>query len=332
MLAVAAVACALLAGVRNDTLTVSGISAGAAMAAQYEVAFSASVRGAGIVAGIPVLCSAGNLDVALTCMVNPLVIDPSVLNANVLALEKTGFIDKLSNLAGHSAILFSGTKDTVVAHGTMKKLAAQFVQLGVGDVQSIFDIPAEHSWITDKYGDKCGHLGTPFVNNCNLDFAGKMLQQFWTHMGVGTLQPRTTLVAGNLVEFDQTKYGMGALQSMAKTGYAYVPSSCELEVDGKVVHAGGKGTCHVHVNFHGCKQMAEAVTTTYVSETGINEWAETNAIIVVYPQTVRSLVVPYNPNGCFDWWGYVDENFATRSAPQMAAVNRMVHAVYNGTL
>ncbi len=38
--------------------------------------------------------------------------------------------------------------------------------------------------------------------------------------------------------------------------------------------------------------------------TGINEIAEANNMIVLYPQIKKSIVDPVNPNGCFDWWGY----------------------------
>ena len=44
----------------------------------------------------------------------------------------------------------------------------------------------------------------------------------------------------------------------------------------------------------------------YVRNAGYNEVGELNNIVIFYPQTIRSFTVPYNPNGCFDWWGYND--------------------------
>ena len=38
---------------------------------------------------------------------------------------------------------------------------------------------------------------------------------------------------------------------------------------------------------------------------GYNEWAETNRIIVLYPQTTK-YGHAFNPKGCFDWWGLSD--------------------------
>ena len=41
-------------------------------------------------------------------------------------------------------------------------------------------------------------------------------------------------------------------------------------------------------------------------QSGYNEVGELNNIVILYPQTIRSLTIPYNPNACFDWWGYND--------------------------
>ena len=32
----------------------------------------------------------------------------------------------------------------------------------------------------------------------------------------------------------------------------------------------------------------------------------------------------FNPNGCWDWWGYGSEEYATRRGPQIVAVKAMV--------
>jgi hypothetical protein len=45
---------------------------------------------------------------------------------------------------------------------------------------------------------------------------------------------------------------------------------------------------------------------TFIQNAGYNELAEANNIILLYPQIVKSLVLPTNPMGCWDWWGYTD--------------------------
>ena len=123
---------------------------------------------------------------------------------------------------------------------------------------------------------------------------------------------------------------------MADTGYLYVPPSCRAT-----------GTrCGVHVALHGCKQDVKAFAIT----TGYLHWAELYRQIMVFPAVrqgsspvsescsagaVPSLAdsawIQPNPNGCWDWWGYLDgtdrTRYLTRSAPQMQVIERIVRAL-----
>jgi poly(3-hydroxybutyrate) depolymerase len=123
---------------------------------------------------------------------------------------------------------------------------------------------------------------------------------------------------------------------MADHGYYYVPPSCRA--------AGAK--CGVHLALHGCKQDVLEFART----TGYAHWAELYRVIVVYPAIKQgtnpvsescsagalSAIADYawyqpNPNGCWDWWGYLDGSERTRylskRAPQMQVLERIVEAV-----
>jgi hypothetical protein len=52
-------------------------------------------------------------------------------------------------------------------------------------------------------------------------------------------------------------------------------------------------------------------------------WTESNRIIVLYPQ-VNASSAPYNPQGCWDWFGYTGMNYALKSGPQLLAVQAMI--------
>ena len=54
---------------------------------------------------------------------------------------------------------------------------------------------------------------------------------------------------------------------------------------------------------------------------GYNQWAEANKIIVLYPQSQKTLL---NPKGCFDWWGYTGLDYASKLGAQMQAVKKMI--------
>ena len=60
---------------------------------------------------------------------------------------------------------------------------------------------------------------------------------------------------------------------------------------------------------------------------GYPHWADSNGVIVLYPQAVAtpaSQLLPFNPGGCRDWWGYSGFNFQVKSGVQLAAVKAMV--------
>jgi len=84
-------------------------------------------------------------------------------------------------------------------------------------------------------------------------------------------------------------------------------------------------TCKLHVVLHGCKQNISDVQQQYVRNTGYNRWADTNNMVMLYPQTSTAAT-----NSCFDWWGYDNANYAKKSGPQMAAIKAMVDRVSSG--
>eukprot|EP00759_Apiculatamorpha_spiralis_P006552 PhF_6_TR13864/c0_g1_i1/m.22245 len=308
---------------RNDTVTLSGISAGGFMAVQYQVAFSKSTRGALVVAGGPYWCSEGSLSGAMMCMNDPSFVNLNTMYAGALLAAAQNQIDPLASLASHNAWLFSGLFDTVVNQGTMRLLNTMYTTMfNVSSVTTFFNYTAEHAWITSDYGSSCSSLGSPYINNCGLDLSGAFLSDSFTKMNLKWNTSRGSTVAGNLYTFDQTQYGANPLgNSLDSTGYVYVPSSCSS-------NKGSSSSCHLHINFHGCQQSRTTLGTTYVLNTQITEWAEANKFVVLFPQTVPN-DLKSNPNGCFDWWGYNNDAYATKAGAQMAAIFKMQQALTN---
>lgn len=118
----------------------------------------------------------------------------------------------------------------------------------------------------------------------------------------------------NLFAFDQGLYTPGftpASVSMDETGFVYVPTSCQN---------GEK--CKLHICFHGCEQGYQFVQNTFIETNQLNMWAESNNIIVLYPQAVSTAGI--NPYGCWDWWGYTGLDYATKLGSQIKAVYKMM--------
>lgn len=299
-------------------VSVSGISSGGYMAAQMHFAYSKTIRkGAGVIAGGPVYCSQGNVSIATgPCMADTGSRNLPYLISTVNTWSGNGYIDPTSNLAGSKVYLFSGTIDSTVKQPVMDDLKTMYQNyVSSANITYKNNIAAEHSLPTDYYGNACSVNGAPYINNCNFDTAGEILK--WIY---GTLNAKNAgTLGGSFINFNQKAFWGNAdptNHGMANDGWAYVPANCA---------AGQK--CRLHVVFHGCKQNVATVGSQFYKNTGYNKWADTNNMIVLYPQANTTYA---NPNGCWDWWGYDDVNFPAKSGGQMVAIKTMIDRIVSG--
>lgn len=306
---------------------VAGISSGGFMATQLQVAHSATFDGAAVVGAGTYHCADGNLVLALeACMVDAL---PSQLPASIAYAETAsanGLIDPIANLASHRTWLFHGTRDTTVVGPVADELDAFYRHFGVTPTYSS-DVPAGHGWISPLGPVACGETAPPYINDCGFDAE----RQLFTTLFGRVAPPNTGPSKGAVVAFSQDPYaarptvGVGdvsrsgaAAIGMGPTGYAYVPDLCRTGT-----------SCRLLVALHGCQQTAGQIGTTFVERSFLNEYADTNKAVVLYPQA-RVDETFGNPKGCWDWWGYLgpnDDDYATRSGPQVATVMNMVRAL-----
>lgn len=301
--------------------SVSGLSSGAYMAVQLQVAYSRDIIGSGIVAGGPYYCAAGKLFNTPICMgqVPFFPPNPAIMAGFARAFAGAGRIDPLPQLAQRRIYVFSGTQDKVQRQPAVDATVAFFQQVGVKPdrIHYVKDLPAGHALITPQQGNDCAANESPYISHCETgdkgqerpyDQAGALLQHIY-----GPLNAPAGTPSGQIIAFDQRAYAASST-SMADTGYLYVPRSCT---------EAGPG-CKVHVALHGCVQSAESVGNRFYTETGYNRWADSNRMLVLYPQVNQSALRPYNPKGCWDWWGYSGSQYAYKSAPQMKAIMQMV--------
>lgn len=296
--------------------SVSGLSSGAFMAVQMQVAYSGSIMGAGVVAGGPYYCAANNLFFTSICMGQTfLAPTPYLMVSAAKDFASAKLIDPLKNLSQRRIYVFSGTDDSIVRQPAVDATVEFFKEVGVPPAQLKYvnNVPAGHAVITPSYGNNCAANADPYISHCNIDNKGyDQAQAILGHI-YGPLQPRVAKPAGQIVSFDQRPYA-SVTTSMADTGYLYVPPSC----------AAKGSNCKVHVAIHGCKQSAESVGNQFYTDTGYNNWADSNKLLVLYPQVNKSMI-PSNPEGCWDWWGYTGANYAYKSGTQMKAIKDMVN-------
>jgi len=303
-------------GAAAGKTTVSGLSAGAFMAVQLQVAYSASIAGAGIVAGGPYYCAIANAYFRGICMGQVAFFppSPSVMVGYARAFAASGVIDPLTHLATRPIYVFSGTEDSVVRPPAVAATVEFFKRFGVGGARlsDVHDLPAGHALIAPRAANGCGANATPYINHCSV--GGKDYDQaeaILTHLYGTPLQRREAPPTGKVVAFAQRPYAP-ASTGMAETGFVYVPPDCEA----------ANAHCRVHIALHGCLQSAQSVGDRFVTGSGYNAWADNNQLLVLYPQ-VDTSSTPDNEYGCWDWWGYTGSNYAHKSAPQMKAIMAM---------
>ncbi len=297
---------------------VSGLSSGAFMASQVGVGFSSYVKYVGVVAGGSTWCSKGQLSnatgmcmAATTAGIGP---TPADYVSWINARSTDGSIDNKSNLAAQRWWLFSGASDTTVypyVDDANQTVMNSFVSAG-NLVYVNRRSGTAHTMPTLSYGGACGTTASPWVGNCSYDAAGAM----FAHM-YGTLNARNGgTLGGTYIDFDQTEF-ITSGHGVAATGHAYIPAAC----------ASG-ALCKAHIALHGCKQMDAGVGDAFYKHAGYNEWADTNNIVMIYPQTSQSSIG--NPNGCWDWWAYDDSNYSIKSGRQMALMDKIFKRVASG--
>lgn len=294
------------------------------MAQQFHTAYSSQVSGVGIVAGGPYFCAKGRIVDALNrCMKTSLGIPSakdSVLEANRLSGRE---IDPVSNLKNARVYMISGTNDETVVQKVANLNVDVYKAFGVSPDNILYEnkLPVGHAFPTDNFGNGCSTPSqSPYISNCKRDIAGEML----AHL-LGGLLPKKNQRMDRFFRFEQLSNVDGVdfeRLSMHKHGYAYIPEEC----DGDSIK-----DCRIHVAFHGCKQTLDDIDTTFITKAGYNAWAESNRIVILYPQAIRNFLVN-NPNGCWDWWGYTGSNYHTREGLQMKQVARMVEALREGKL
>ncbi|MGE0031470.1 MAG: PHB depolymerase family esterase [Steroidobacteraceae bacterium] len=297
------------------SLTVSGVSSGGYMATQYQVAYSKDVQGAGVIAAGPWYCARASLTRALDeCTVGgPIGPEIKPLAAALRAGAAARLIDDPSWIAPDRVWLFHGTRDAVVGAAVMDSLLRFYREFVPPErIHYETQVAAAHGFPTDGQGGACDVAQEPWINDCSYDAAGLMLRHLYDD-----LKSPAGAIRGELVTFDQERYVKGGmLASMADEAYLFVPQDC----------AAGK-PCRIHVAFHGCRQGGDFVGQAFARDAGYNRWADANRIVVLYPQVKKSLFWPFNPKGCWDWWGYSGIGYTARTGLQNASVQRMLAAI-----
>jgi poly(3-hydroxybutyrate) depolymerase len=325
-------------------VSVSGLSSGADFAVQLQVAFSKRVFGSAIFAGQPygcavqrfigeeledaneavpqcVGCPAGKTLPHDHCKRNPRAVNVHVLADVVRNYSTLGHIDDVANLARVRVYLYRGLHDSYYAEGSVAK-TRDFFGVFAPDGQLAYkdDIPSGHAYPLPGQGLPwlCGGASFPPFQNCGYDGVSSALQHIYSD---NLVAPKRDANLHHLRWFDQRPFSSNDT-SFADWGIMYVPEGCGHD-DTKDAEVTGM-QCDLHVSLHGCGFVIQPTFELLVSSLNLNQWAEANRIVVVYPQLQAHGTTDQQRNGCWSVYGQTGDLYATRKAPQMAAVFNMV--------
>jgi poly(3-hydroxybutyrate) depolymerase len=296
---------------------IAGISSGGFMAVQMHFAYSGTFKGAAIYAGGVDYCAQDSETSALEdcggaddgAYQSELSESESYIASN----QNTAGMDPVSNIKGQPVYLWHGTDDEEVPAGTMNDLQSEYEHYSAAPITYDNTYAANHGWESPYGSVACATLASPYMIDCS----GYDSEQTWLGLFLGTLNAKNTgTLNGSLIQFNQSPYGGGS-NDMDTTGWIFVPANC----------AAGQ-SCSLVVALHGCEQYQGAIGTEFVTEGGIEQWADTNNIVVLYPYAVTG---SSNPDGCWDWWGYTNSSYALKSGPQMADIYAMTKQVMSGS-
>ncbi len=311
--------------VNTSQISVSGLSSGGFMANQLGVAYSSTFMGVGIFAAGPYMCAGHSNYTA--CMYNATVSSAMLTTMQNDINAWSGVqIDNKANIAGQKIYMFVGNSDYTVGPNPMNALQTQYTNNGVpaANLEYVKRASTAHVFPTDfdsTGNNACSSSASPYISNCGFDGAKAVLTKIY-----GTLNARNNApAAANYIEFNQSQFTSNP--GMAATGWLYAPASCQAGTQ-----------CKVHVALHGCQQGYATIGDKFVKNTGYTRWADTNNIIVLFPQakvdsTSRSTSASgnvANPNGCWDWIGWYGSNFAQKAGTQAAAIKAMVTQLSSG--
>lgn len=279
-------------------VTVAGMSAGAQMAHQLHVAYPELFSGAALIAGGPFACAEGSLATAMSrCMgkVNGKLPVAEFLD-QAKAASATDNIGDLTMLGNDRVWIFHGALDNIVA-AELSAATVEFYQgLEVENIRFVDDVQAAHTFPTLENGSACDAVVPPFVAACNYDAAGESLQYLYGELNEPAIELDTSLT--------EVRLPSGESAGLLEQAFIFTPPACRK----------GGPACKAQLVLHGCNQSSAQLGTDFIEQSGYLQWAESNDIVLAFPQVA---VAAANPYACWDWWGYTGDNYRWRDGAQM---------------
>lgn len=290
------------------------------------------------------------------CKASPELVDVDRLVEFAQQQSARGGIDPVRNIADDPLYFYRGTQDTCYTTGAVEatltfyaRLTAAVARLDNHSSQADrgannriayeASVGSNHAQPTRAYGAPCGgHNATAsnlysYIESCGYDGAGAVLQHMYGNRSHTLTEPtgEGDYDPNSLIPFDQTAFWLNgssrASGGIADRGYAYVPERCRKSAQSPVP------PCRLHIYHHGCGGCwgggAEpgAFYWGITHRAGFNEWAEANAIVIIYPSMSAWGVGGPSGDCCWDGYGQTGADYALKSGAQIRVIRNLIEGV-----
>ena len=213
-----------------------------------------------------------------------------------------------------------------------------------------------HNFPTDKEGlNDCKEQDIPYISSCGMDIAKEILEHTTGKSLVKSTVKREHLyMVDQTLDLKNKAHSedkwIQPSMSLAPYGYLYAPEQCLNNPASCTVHVALHG-CKMSDSFSQefdekyQKQVAQTTvlamrtnadrnffnffyptneekinqygTLKFAVNSGYIDYAEKNNLMILFPQTwITEKNYPYNPKGCWDWFGWTGHNYANKNGAE----------------
>lgn len=282
------------------------------------------------------------------CMLNPehTKINYSYMKKNV---EKN-LIDHTDYIKDQKVLIFHGKKDSVLDYKMQNKLISfyQHFNLPKENLRVIKGSGSHNFPISEKKGIDCAKEDVPYLGNCNYDLAYEILNHLnQITKDKSPVNESNLYMIDQTINRENINRSMKTFKqptaSIAPYGYLYAseaclnnPTNCKLHVAlhgckmsdsyndefQQKYQTQVQNTKELHVKNNAFNKLLGKVSIEekanhygllkFVLDSDYLKYAEKNQLMILFPQTwITEKNYPYNPKGCWDWFGWTNDKYAT---------------------
>ncbi len=300
---------------------------------------------------------------SLICMQSPA--GTSLQMQKLNEYQSQGLIAPQSLARKQKFFFYQGQADTVVHPPMLGKLEEFYQALQVPEKNiQIIEGRGGHNFPTDRKGEKgCVQQSVPYISSCDLDLAGKILKHLTGNPGLKRSMDEKTNLKNLYRVSQELPRSMDPIPhpaSVANYGYLAAsapclekPEQCDVHValhgcemsdsfdtdfDRAYSRAAKQGYLYMRTeeqSFAGSglpyieQRVPRYGALKFAMSSGYLDYVEKNKLIVLFPQTwISEDNYPLNPKGCWDWYGWTGERYATNQGVEPGWMMKWIQQVH----